>query len=108
MRKLAIKRKDRDHVYAEFNHTCVACWIHCPNTKDGKVYYGISYVLRHGIPTPKHVRLTIDHFLPVALGGKYHRKNYVTLCENCNINKADKDPLVWAMSLDNLPAICCA
>lgn len=36
--------------------------------------------------------LTLDHVIPLALGGTNHRSNMVAACFACNQNKADKLP----------------
>lgn len=39
--------------------------------------------------------LTLDHHLPLALGGKLCVQNCVLLCRRCNGLKADLDPQSW-------------
>lgn len=41
------------------------------------------------------VELTIDHFIPVALGGKTELKNIVPACLSCNQSKSGKHPMEW-------------
>ena len=40
-------------------------------------------------------RLTVDHFLPLALGGVNAIYNLVPACESCNFSKRDRDPIWW-------------
>lgn len=42
--------------------------------------------------TPPHARLTVDHVMPVALGGKTSPENLVTACTDCNKGKASIAP----------------
>jgi hypothetical protein len=39
--------------------------------------------------------LTIDHFIPLELGGKNVHTNYVTACKRCNKDKGMTHPQTW-------------
>lgn len=41
------------------------------------------------------VLLTIDHFMPLELGGKNDISNYLTACKPCNKDKGSEDPGEW-------------
>jgi hypothetical protein len=41
------------------------------------------------------VQLTVDHFIPLELGGKNDTSNYITACRRCNKNKGSMDPKEW-------------
>lgn len=43
----------------------------------------------------KKVKLTMDHFIPVALGGRTELKNIVPACLPCNSSKSGKHPMEW-------------
>lgn len=38
------------------------------------------------------VQLTIDHFIPLELGGVNNQSNYLSACRRCNKNKGSIDP----------------
>lgn len=40
-------------------------------------------------------KLTIDHFVPLELGGRNDVTNYLTACASCNKDKGSEDPLSW-------------
>ncbi len=39
------------------------------------------------------VQLTIDHFVPLELGGKNDQTNYLSACRKCNKDKASIHPV---------------
>jgi len=39
--------------------------------------------------------LTIDHFVPLELGGKNDTSNFLTACKGCNKKKGAMDPRLW-------------
>jgi len=39
--------------------------------------------------------MTIDHFIPLELGGVNNATNYLTACKPCNKSKGSQDPEVW-------------
>jgi hypothetical protein len=41
------------------------------------------------------VQLTIDHFIPIELGGANDPSNYLSACRKCNKDKGASDPKVW-------------
>lgn len=41
------------------------------------------------------VQLTIDHFVPLELGGANDESNYLTACKNCNKSKGSIHPQDW-------------
>lgn len=53
---------------------------------------------------PFGVRLmTIDHFIPLELGGANDDKNYLSACKNCNKDKGPQHPRDWCkLDYDNL------
>lgn len=42
--------------------------------------------------------LTIDHFIPLSVGGSDNLGNFVPACTCCNVDKRDHDPLTWYKS----------
>ena len=41
------------------------------------------------------VLMTVDHFVPLELGGKNDVTNFVTSCKPCNKAKGSQDPKAW-------------
>jgi len=41
------------------------------------------------------VQLTIDHFVPIELGGKNDITNYLSACRKCNKDKGSEDPVTF-------------
>lgn len=41
------------------------------------------------------VMLTIDHFIPLELGGENNPGNYLSACRRCNKDKGNMSPVVW-------------
>lgn|SRR3990167_832467 len=41
------------------------------------------------------VNLSIDHFMPLELGGANDQSNYLSSCRNCNKKKGDMHPADW-------------
>lgn len=41
------------------------------------------------------VQLTVDHFVPLEMGGVNDTSNYLTACRKCNKDKGGMDPEVW-------------
>ncbi len=64
-----LPRRLRYEVLRRDNHTCRYCGASAPD-----------------------VKLTVDHVLPVALGGKHEASNLVTACHDCNAGKASTSP----------------
>jgi hypothetical protein len=42
-----------------------------------------------------NVLMTIDHFIPLELGGANDVTNFVSSCKPCNKSKGSQDPKVW-------------
>jgi len=61
---------DSDNLYAEYGHRCAYC--------------GQS-----------NVELTIDHVVPITLGGSHTRDNVVPACRRCNASKNNTPLVVW-------------
>lgn len=40
-------------------------------------------------------QLTIDHFIPIELGGENNQSNYLSACRRCNKDKGSEDPKVF-------------
>jgi 5-methylcytosine-specific restriction enzyme A len=41
------------------------------------------------------VQLTIDHFIPLELGGANDTSNYLSACRACNKSKGSLEPRIW-------------
>ena len=72
-----------------------------------KAQYGISGAVQQriwvrdrmtclycGQPMGK-VQLTVDHFVPLELGGQNDETNYVSCCRQCNKRKGKEHPQAW-------------
>lgn len=66
---MAVSRRLRYEILRRDNHTCRYCGAKAPD-----------------------VPLTVDHVLPVALGGEDRPENLVTACAGCNAGKAASNP----------------
>ena len=66
---MAVSKRLRFEIFRRDNHTCRYC----------------------GATTPD-ATLTVDHVLPVALGGKDEASNLVTACRDCNAGKSSSSP----------------
>lgn len=51
----------------------------------------------------KTEKMTMDHVVPRAQGGKTEWENIVTCCEDCNAKKADRTPVQAKMRLRTKP-----
>lgn len=47
-----------------------------------------------GVPMGEAL-MTIDHFVPLELGGKNDPSNYIAACKRCNKEKGSIDPKEW-------------
>ncbi len=45
------------------------------------------------------LKLTIDHFMPLARGGAHAIRNLVPACRSCNSRKKDRDPYEFMRSI---------
>lgn len=66
---MAVSKRTRYEVLKRDNHTCRYCGGTAPD-----------------------VRLTVDHVLPVALGGSDDPSNLVAACQDCNAGKSSSAP----------------
>lgn len=57
-----------------------------------KLAQGVCYYC--GMKTPSS-KLTMDHIVPLARGGKSVKTNLVTTCKDCNNKKKTLLPLEW-------------
>jgi 5-methylcytosine-specific restriction endonuclease McrA len=48
-------------------------------------------------------KMTIDHFIPLELGGKNDETNYLTSCASCNKKKANMLPDDWCKRIGKSP-----
>lgn len=39
--------------------------------------------------------MTVDHFIPEALGGSSEAHNLLPCCDRCNSSKKSRDPVTW-------------
>jgi 5-methylcytosine-specific restriction endonuclease McrA len=46
------------------------------------------------------VQLTVDHFMPLELGGANNETNYISACRKCNKRKGNRHPEEFINSLD--------
>lgn len=79
---MAVSKRTRYEVLRRDNHACRYCGASAPDAK-----------------------LTVDHVMPVALGGGDDPTNLVTACRDCNAGKsssAPDDPLVADVASDAL------
>lgn len=79
---MAVSKRLRYEILRRDNHTCRYCGASAPD-----------------------VKLTVDHVLPVALGGGDAPTNLVTACRDCNAGKSSSNPdqpLVDDVSADAL------
>ena len=60
---------------------------------------GICYYCGQAVPPKK---LTMDHIVPVARGGKSTKSNVVPACKECNNKKKQLLPMEWAEYLEAL------
>ena len=65
----AVSKRLRFEILRRDNHTCRYCGAAAP-----------------------HVKLQVDHVLPVALGGSDEATNLITACEACNSGKSSATP----------------
>lgn len=75
-----LPRRLRFEILRRDNHTCRYCGASAPD-----------------------VKLTVDHVVPVALGGTHDPANLVTACRDCNAGKSSTGPdekIVAAVSAD--------
>jgi len=79
---VSVTRRLRFEILRRDNHTCRYCGASAPD-----------------------VKLTVDHVVPVALGGGDEPSNLVTACQGCNAGKSSitpDAPIVEAVSDDTL------
>jgi hypothetical protein len=50
------------------------------------------------------VQLTMDHFIPLEMGGKNDTSNYISACRQCNKRKGSMPPEDWCASSDKIPS----
>lgn len=74
-----IRRSLRFSIYLRDRFRCVYC---------GYVAPGLSAVF-----------LTLDHVVPVSVGGKHRPDNLVTCCTGCNCSRRDLDIWQWCLLL---------
>lgn len=92
---IAVKmNSQRYQVFFERGTDCASCglkgsyfWLEQNKNQNGVAYHFNLY----GIDDDgNEVMLTKDHIIPKSKGGKNHIDNYKTMCEKCNMKKADK------------------
>src|SRR5690606_28167154 len=66
---MAVSRRIRFEILRRDGHTCRYCGASAPD-----------------------VKLTVDHVIPVALGGGDEASNLVTACQPCNAGKSSTSP----------------
>ena len=60
-----------------------------PKSMRDEIYSRDEYKCQFCLNSPDLAELTIDHLVPLALGGLDEMTNYVTCCRSCNAAKAD-------------------
>ncbi len=59
-------------------------------------WLGICEVFEHRCAyCQKSCKLTMDHFNPIARGGRHDPSNILPACGPCNSSKNDADPFEW-------------
>lgn len=67
------------------------------------IYRRDNFACQYCGATPDPVKLTLDHVVPRAHGGRTEWTNIVTACVPCNARKADRTPEQARMSLPRPP-----
>ncbi|MGM0454271.1 MAG: HNH endonuclease [Thermodesulfobacteriota bacterium] len=60
---------------------------------------GVCYYCGRAV-SPK--KLTMDHIVPIARGGKSNKGNVVACCKDCNTRKQSMLPMEWAEYINRL------
>ena len=60
---------------------------------------GVCYYCGRTV-SPK--KLTMDHIVPIARGGKSNKGNVVACCKDCNTQKQSMLPMEWAEYINRL------
>ena len=60
---------------------------------------GVCYYCGRAVPPKK---LTMDHLVPIARGGKSNKGNVVPCCKDCNTQKQSMLPMEWAEYINRL------
>ena len=78
-----------------------------PKAMRNEIYIRDQHECQFCLESPGSAELTIDHLIPLALGGLDEITNYVTCCRSCNRAKADKPLEVFVqqvnVELEDLP-----
>jgi len=64
-----------------------------------KLAKGVCYYCEKAVP---HDKLTMDHIVPVARGGRSTKGNLVTACKECNNAKKNLLPMEWEQYLKKI------
>lgn len=61
-----------------------------------KIFYRDGFLCVYcGRMMGKDVHMTIDHWIPLDLGGENNSKNYFSACKRCNKDKGNMHPRRW-------------
>jgi 5-methylcytosine-specific restriction endonuclease McrA len=60
-----------------------------------KVYVADGLICMYCRRKMGSVQLTIDHFIPIEMGGVNNTSNYLSACRKCNKDKGSLDPKEW-------------
>ena len=71
-----------------------------PRSMRNEIYSRDGYRCQFCLGEPGTAELTIDHLIPLALGGLDEATNYVTCCRSCNSAKADRSLQEFATSIN--------
>jgi 5-methylcytosine-specific restriction enzyme A len=63
-----------------------------------KIARGTCYYCGNNVPSSK---LTMDHIVPLARGGKSSKNNLVACCKDCNTKKKTMLPMEWDSYMEN-------
>ena len=88
-----IKNKEKYSLFLKKGLKCKCCGLKpyfISIETDNNCKNGFAFLTVYGNIGKTNIKMTIDHIIPKALGGRDEIDNYQILCEICNREKGDK------------------